>query len=74
MNEEQRTKLMGVLEDALKRHDWYYQMSDSHSVWSLGQIESDLIKSLRQSLGYKETEELYKKYCPYGKRRKEKEE
>ncbi len=35
---------------ALKAHDWYYDYSDDHSVWSAGRAQRDQLRQLRKSL------------------------
>jgi len=69
-NKEQELKqvqdLMNELEDSLKKHDWYYMMSDSDSVYNRGSAQMDeiheLIKQLND-LGYsKEAKELFDKH------------
>ena len=36
---------LNTLEEMLARHDWYYDYSDDHSVWSRGQRENDAINA-----------------------------
>ena len=43
-------ELLAQLEAALKRHDWYYDYSDDHRVWSSGNANWKLIQDLRHRL------------------------
>ena len=58
-------------EQLLKGHDWYYDYSDDHSVWTRGREHANKIVKARQSLDeqnlLKEADELYNKYSPYNK-------
>lgn len=54
-----------ALEDAMKRHDWYYHFSDDHRVWSSGEGNAKRIGKLSRSVPKKEFDRLMEKYCPY---------
>ena len=49
---------------ALKNHDWYYEYSDDHRVWSNGSRERSKIKGLMSKLPKQYAAELYNKYAP----------
>lgn len=38
---------LAQLQDALRRHDWYYNYSDDHSAWRRGRDHAQLIARLR---------------------------
>lgn len=44
----------GPFAKALRKHDWFYQYSDSHSEWKKGQDSSDRLQTMRTEL-----------QCPY---------
>ena len=57
--------------DLLKKHDWYFQMSDDDRVYDKGMKEKDEIRSAFSSLsdedkkkGFETWKELYKKHYP----------
>lgn len=52
------------LEEQLGCHDWYYQMSDDHSVWSGGQRHWDQINKLIHQVPVEKVHELWAKYAP----------
>jgi hypothetical protein len=56
------------LEHELKVHDWFYEMSDDHSIWTAGvrhdKLLSELSKELKEEGYEKEVEELWDKYSP----------
>ena len=58
------------LERLLQFHDWYYDYSDDHSVWSRGQRENDAINAEQHRLIHEvkvpieEILELTHKYAP----------
>lgn len=35
---------------ALKSHDWFYEQSDDHSVWTRGKKAAQLLRQAQQSL------------------------
>lgn len=43
----QTPDILTQLQDALRRHDWYYDYSDDHSVWCRGRDNAQLIGRLR---------------------------
>ncbi len=49
----------------LSSHDWYYQFSDDHSVWSSGESVKNKIKQLKEKLAAENptlAESLYNQY------------
>ena len=56
------------LEALLRSHDWFYDYSDDHSVWSRGQRENDAINAEQHRLihevkvPYEEVKALTDKY------------
>ena len=56
-----KKKKMKQLEDLLKKHDFWYQMSDSGPDWTKGRKQSDEIHKYVSLLG-DEGKSLYKKY------------
>lgn len=38
------------LYDELDRHDWFYAMSDDHSVWTLGVADESRLNQLAKSI------------------------
>lgn len=58
------------LERLLQFHDWFYDYSDDHSVWSRGQRENDAINAEQHRLihevkvPYEEVMALTDKYRP----------
>ena len=49
--------------DMLNRHDWYYQFSDDHSMWSDGNKNADQIRLLSDiSPGHKKLYEGFQKH------------
>ena len=59
-----------LFEHLLKNHDWYYMMSDDHSVWSNGEFAFKRIQSIKDALEDEDADkanELYDKYCPFDK-------
>ena len=61
-----------TLERLLQFHDWYYQYSDDHSVWTRGQRENDAINAEQRRLIHEvkvpeeEVMALTEKYRPKG--------
>ena len=54
------------LEDALKNHDWYHAMSDSHRVWATGERSLSRIKKLMREVDPIKAEDLWHSYAPEG--------
>ena len=56
------------LENLLKNHDWYYDMSDDHRVWEMGAASKKAINLELEKLAEnglkKETMELFRKMAP----------
>ncbi len=52
------------LEYELSRHDWYYQYSDDHSVWSSGETHWKKIEGLIKEVTPEVAKELLEKYAP----------
>ena len=52
---------LAQLEELLKTHDWYYQMTEDHSVWQRGSQQRSKIRELVSELG-SEGEDLYDRY------------
>ena len=46
----------------LKSHDWYYEYSDDHNVWSRGIREKDDLRRLQEK--YDINYEIWNKYAP----------
>ncbi len=59
-------KLLVQLEELLKNHDWYYNMSDDHRYYTAGRRESEEIQQTMEKLINNNcgvvTKELYDKY------------
>lgn len=54
-----------ALENKCKVHDWYYNYSDDHRVWSRGFDRYRQINALLDGLGHsREAIEVYNKYAP----------
>jgi hypothetical protein len=57
------------LESMLQQHNWYYEMSDDHTVWRAGNAQEQKIKKTMSDLaaqGYdQEAQQLYALYNPY---------
>lgn len=53
------------LEQALRRHDWWYEYSDDHSLYSRGRAERDqinwMIRALESAGQHQEAKDLYSK-------------
>ena len=49
------------LDQLMKNHDWYYEMSDEHRVWESGRVERNEIENLMEKLG-SEAKKLWKKH------------
>ena len=54
--------------DALRSHDWHYQMSDDPRWWEAGNDEAMAIRALMKKLPQDRAEQLYKMYDPREKR------
>ncbi len=56
------------LEEACKHHDWYYERSDDHGVWSRGKSNrqdiSRLLDKAKNNGFYAEAEAIFNKYAP----------
>lgn len=48
-------------EDNLKRHDWFYYMSDDHSVWQRGERDASRLMTLAR-LATSDYRKLFNKY------------
>lgn len=57
------------LEIALKEHDWWFDYSDDHRVWTNGMHQRSEIQHLMELVGNPEAKELYDKYSPYSKQK-----
>ena len=59
-------KLLVQLEELLKNHDWYYNMSDDHRYYTSGREESQKIQQTMEKLNNNNcsvlSKELYDKY------------
>lgn len=59
-------KLLVQLEELLKNHDWYYNMSDDNRYYTRGRQESEEIQQTMEKLNNNNcgvvTKELYDKY------------
>ena len=59
-------KLLVQLEELLKNHDWYYNMSDDHRYYRRGREESKVIQQTMEKLNNNNcsvlSKELYDKY------------
>ena len=59
-------KLLVQLEELLKYHDWYYNMSDDHYYYTKGRNQSDKIQQTMEKLNNNNcsvmARELYDKY------------
>ena len=49
------------LEELLKTHDWYYQMTEDHRVWQRGSQQHSKIRELVNELG-NDGKDLYDRY------------
>lgn len=64
------------LEQHMKVHDWYYDYSDDHRVWTRGHNERSQINRLSMDLREKDkarVEALYDTYSPFRKEQKARE-
>ena len=62
-------KLFTTLENLLKSHDWTFDFSDDHSVWTRGNEERSRLRSLALTLGEHDSERvanLWNALCPMG--------
>jgi hypothetical protein len=66
-----RDQRLADLAQALKHHDWYYEYSDDHGVWSRGNSRGQAIQSeikYLNSLGLEaEVQALWDQYCPWSR-------
>ena len=46
----------------LQKHDWHYQYSDDHRVWTRGRDEAAAIADLKRKVD--PTGEIYRQYAP----------
>jgi hypothetical protein len=64
MNEPKHN--LEILEEKLKRHDWYYQYSDDHSAWKRGCRQAEEIQNIMENLKQndfgQQAKDLYNKY------------
>ena len=54
-----------AFEEALKKHDWFYQFSDDHSVWQAGSAAAMQLAKLRAAaskIDKERADELYSQY------------
>ena len=61
--------LWKTLEELLKTHDWTFDFSDDHSVWTRGNEERERLRSLALALGEHDAERvsnLWNALCPNG--------
>jgi hypothetical protein len=61
--------LWKTLEELLKTHDWTFDFSDDHSVWTRGNEERERLRSLALALGEHDAERvsnLWNALCPDG--------
>ncbi len=67
-------KLLQYLEEQMRKHDWYYAMSDDHRVWSAGEKAAQEITNTVHQLESEGKEEevttLFSKYCPWHRPKK----
>ena len=56
--------LMRRIIEELEKHDWWYMMSDSHSVYYKGQSHMECIKELLKQLPFEDAERLYNQFKP----------
>ena len=58
-----------TLEELVRKHDWYFDYSDDHSVWKRGRDVQDEIRRQMDiccGLGLSHlAEEIYNKHCPF---------
>tara|TARA_R100000808_G_scaffold2572_1_gene10033 strand:+ start:1677 stop:2144 length:468 start_codon:yes stop_codon:yes gene_type:complete len=62
-------KLFTTFENLLKSHDWTFDFSDDHSVWTRGNEERSRLRSLALTLGEHDAERvshLWNALCPMG--------
>ena len=71
---EETEKLFHEFEDKLRHMDWYYQMSDDHRVWSVGQRAMEDLGMMNDKLmkvDAERTESLWNQYSPAGQEKGE---
>ena len=62
-------KLFTTFENLLKSHDWTFDFSDDHSVWTRGNEELERLRSIALTLGEHDSERvanLWNALCPMG--------
>lgn len=63
----QQNTLLTQLEELCRKHDWYYQYSDDHSVWIRGNESWNNIAKLAEKCKnaglYEEALKIIDKYC-----------
>jgi hypothetical protein len=62
-------KLFTTFENLLKSHDWTFDFSDDHSVWTRGNEERERLRSIALTLGEHDSERvanLWNALCPMG--------
>jgi len=62
-------KLFTTFENLLKSHDWTFDFSDDHSVWTRGHEERERLRSIGKTLGEHDAERvanLWNALCPIG--------
>jgi hypothetical protein len=73
LSADQRLSIWG---DRLKYHDWYYDYSDDHRVWSRGDQDNRWIQSEKaylNSMGLEQqTQALWEQYCPWSETNRQK--
>ena len=68
---ELETFALEMFEKMCKEHDWYYEYSDDHNVWTRGRAASDRInrKFSWMKTKYPEAAKaIWESYCPFGKK------
>ena len=60
-------ELLNEYEALLRKHDWYFEYSDDHGVWSRGRAQVSRINSVSLQLKTRgleeEAQKLFKKYA-----------
>ena len=66
----QASMMLDALEELLKKHDWYYMMSDDNRAYTQGSAQQQEIRKIMkglESMGYgNDAKTLYNKYAPNG--------
>ena len=67
---EDEVTLEAQFRQALREHDWYYERSDDHRVWTKGNGEHDrllgLCERLQPMIGYKAIKKIWEARAPTG--------